>query len=106
MISNAGPEMPETQCTFIDTAIRAGVGHIVKFSGRDSIDGFDNEQFRSSRRHEQILRYLFASGTPWTVLQPSQFMHVYFEEVPDIDDIAKVAHQVLTTPGHEGEIYP
>jgi hypothetical protein len=40
------------------------------------------------------------------VLQPSQFMHVYFEEVPDIDGIAKVAQQVLTTPGHEGEIYP
>ncbi|MFB4299636.1 SDR family oxidoreductase [Actinomadura sp. NTSP31] len=125
MISSAGPQMLETQCTFIDTAVRAGVGHIVKFSGRDSIDGFDNERFRSSRSHEQIQRYLFASGTPWTVLQPSQFMHVYFEEVPDvvkgelrlplgdttlapvdIDDIAKVAYKVLTTPGHEGRIYP
>jgi uncharacterized protein YbjT (DUF2867 family) len=126
MISKAGPEMLETQCTFIDAAVRAGVGHIVKFSGKDSIDGFDNEKFRSSRSHEQIQRYLFAAGTPWTVLQPSQFMHVYFEEVPDIvrsgeirlplgdttlapvdiDDIAKVAYAVLTTPGHEGRIYP
>jgi uncharacterized protein YbjT (DUF2867 family) len=126
MISNAGPDMLETQCTFIDAAVRAGVGHIVKLSGKDSVDGFDNERFRSSRSHEQIQRYLFATGTPWTVLQPSQFMHVYFEEVPDIvrsgeirlplgdttlapvdiDDIAKVAYAVLTTPGHGGEIYP
>ncbi|MET8146054.1 SDR family oxidoreductase [Sphaerisporangium sp. NPDC005288] len=126
MISGAGPLMLETQCTFIDAAVRAGVGHIVKFSGKDSTDGFDNERFRSSRSHEQIQRYLYASGALWTVLQPSQFMHVYFEEVPDIvasgelrlplgdttlapvdiDDIAKVAYAVLTTPGHEGAIYP
>ena len=126
MISGAGPLLLETQCTFIDAAKKAGVGHIVKFSGKDSTDGFDNEKFRSSRSHEQVQRYLFAAGTPWTVLQPSQFMHVYFEEVPDIvasgelrlplgdttlapvdiDDIAKVAYAVLTTPGHEGKIYP
>jgi uncharacterized protein YbjT (DUF2867 family) len=126
MISGAGPELLETQCTFIDAAIEAGVGHIVKFSGKDSIDGFDNERFRSTRSHEQILRYLLASGMPWTVLRPSQFMQVYFEEVPDIaahgelrlplgdttmapidiDDIAKIAYAVLTTPGHEGKTYP
>jgi uncharacterized protein YbjT (DUF2867 family) len=125
MISSAGPQMLETQCTFIDAAVRAGVGHIVKFSGKDSIDGFDPERFRSSRSHEQIQRYLVASGTPWTVLRPSQFMQVYFEEVPDIvrsgelrlplgdttlapidvEDIAKVAYAVLTTPGHEGRTY-
>ncbi|MFI6787878.1 SDR family oxidoreductase [Nonomuraea sp. NPDC050383] len=126
MISGAGPELLETQCTFIDAAIKAGVGHIVKFSGKDSVDGFDNEKFRSTRSHEQILRYLVASGMPWTLLRPSQFMHVYFEEVPDIagsgelrlplgdttmapidiDDIAKISYAVLTTPGHEGKTYP
>jgi uncharacterized protein YbjT (DUF2867 family) len=125
MISNAGPELLEVQCTFIDAAIKAGVSHIVKFSGKDSIDGFDPEKFRSSRSHEQVQRYLTASGTSWTVLRPSQFMQVYFEEVPDIvdsgelrlplgdttlapvdiEDIAKVAHAVLTTSGHEGRTY-
>jgi uncharacterized protein YbjT (DUF2867 family) len=125
MITNAGPQMLETQATFIDAAKKAGVGHIVKFSGKESTDGFDPEKFRSTRSHEQIQRYLIASGTPWTVLRPSQFMHVYFEEVPDIvasgelrlplgdttlapidiDDIAKVAYAVLTTPGHEGRTY-
>ncbi|KAB2384868.1 SDR family oxidoreductase [Actinomadura montaniterrae] len=125
MISSAGPQMLETQCTFIDAASKAGVGHIVKFSGQESTDGFDPERFRSTRSHEQIQRYLIASGTPWTLLRPSQFMHVYFEEVPDIvgsgelrlplgdttlapidiDDIARIAYAVLTTPGHEGETY-
>ncbi|GIH18909.1 SDR family oxidoreductase [Rugosimonospora africana] len=125
MISNAGPELLETQCTFIDAAVKAGVEHIVKFSGKDSIEGFDPEKFRSTRSHEQVLRYLLASDVRWTILRPSQFMQVYFEEVPDIvgsgefrlplgdttlapvdiDDIAKVAHSVLTTSGHEGKTY-
>lgn len=125
MITNAGPQLLETQATFIDAATKAGVGHIVKFSGKESTDGFEPEKFRSTRSHEQIQRYLIASGTPWTVLRPSQFMQVYFEEVPDlvrygelrlplgdttlapidIDDIAKVAFAVLTTPGHEGRTY-
>jgi uncharacterized protein YbjT (DUF2867 family) len=125
MITNAGPQMLETQATFIDAAKKAGVGHIVKFSGKESTDGFEPEKFRSTRSHEQIQWYLIASGMSWTILRPSQFMHVYFEEVPDIvasgelrlplgdttlapidiDDIAKVAYAVLTTPGHEGRTY-
>jgi len=125
MISGAGPQMLETQCTFIDTANRAGVEHIVKFSGQDSIDGFDPERFRSTRSHEQIQRYLVGSGMSWTMLRPSQFMQVYFEETPtivetgelrlplgaatlapiDIADIAEVAYRVLTTPGHRGKTY-
>jgi uncharacterized protein YbjT (DUF2867 family) len=125
MISGAGPQMLETQCTFIDAANRAGVAHVVKFSGQDSIDGFDPEKFRSARSHEQIQRYLAGSGMSWTMLRPAQFMQVYYEETPaivqagelrlpladatlapvDIDDIAKVAYRVLTTPGHQGKTY-
>ena len=33
LISSTNPRMAETQCTFIDTAKKAGVGHVVKFSG-------------------------------------------------------------------------
>lgn len=125
MISSAGPQMLETQCTFIDAAKQAGVAHLVKFSGDDHIAGWDSERFRSTRSHEQIQRYLMASGMPWTVLRPSQFMEVYFEEIPDIvargelrlplgcatlvpvaiDDIAKVAYALLTTAGHEHTTY-
>jgi uncharacterized protein YbjT (DUF2867 family) len=125
MISNAGPQMLETQCTFIDAAVAAGVEHVVKLSGKDSVVGFDASRFRSVRSHDQIERYLLASGLAWTVLLPSQFMQVYFEEVPaivadgelrlplgdttlapvDTADIAKVAHAVLTDHGHEGRRY-
>jgi uncharacterized protein YbjT (DUF2867 family) len=125
MISGAGPQLLETQCTFIDAAKRAGVAHIVKFSGQDSIDGFDPERFRSTRSHEQIQRYLVGAGTSWTILRPSQFMQVYFEETPtiiatgelrlplgeatlapvDIADIAKAAYQIVTTPGHQNKTY-
>lgn len=122
MISNAGPQMLETQCTFIDGAVAAGVEHVVKLSGKDSVVGFDVSRFRSVRSHDQIERYLVASGLAWTVLLPSQFMQVYLEEVPtivpdgelrlplgdttlapvDTADIAKVAHAVLTDPGPGG----
>jgi uncharacterized protein YbjT (DUF2867 family) len=125
MISSAGPQMLETQCTFIDAARRAGVKHVVKFSGEDSTIGFDPERFRSTRSHEQIERYLKGSGLLWTMLRPSQFMQVYHEEAPtiaaagelrlplgdarlapvDIEDIARVAHTILRTDGHQGRTY-
>ncbi|GAA3293207.1 SDR family oxidoreductase [Dactylosporangium vinaceum] len=125
MISGAGPLLLETQCTFIDAARAAGVRHVVKFSGQDSVDGFDPERFRSTRSHEQVQRYLSASGLAWTMLRPSQFMQVYLEEAADIArvgelrlplgattlapvdiaDIAAVAYRILTTPGHEGRTY-
>jgi len=125
MISGAGPLMLETQCTFIDAARATGVTHVAKFSGEDSVEGFDPERFRSTRSHEQVQRYLQASGLAWTMLRPSQFMQVYLEEAPtiarsgelrlplgsttlapvDIADIAAVAYRILTTPGHEGQTY-
>jgi uncharacterized protein YbjT (DUF2867 family) len=126
MISAAGPELLETQCTFIDTCKTAGVRHIVKFSGEDSTIGFENAKFRSTRNHDQIERYLLASGVPWTILRPSQFMEVYLEEVASIlkdeaiflpaanttlapvavDDIAKVALSILRDyKNHASRIY-
>jgi uncharacterized protein YbjT (DUF2867 family) len=103
----------------------AGVRHVVKFSGQDSVDGFDPERFRSTRSHEQVQRYLRASGPDWTMLRPSQFMQAYLEEAPavarsgelrlplgattlapvDIADVADVAYRILTTPGHQGRTY-
>lgn len=126
MISSAGPELLETQCTFIDACKRFGVRHIVKFCGEDSCVGFDNSKFRSTRSHDQIERYLWASGMPWTILRPAQFMEVYLEEVSSIveegsiflpngdttlapvaiHDIAKVAFAILRDyRTHEAKIY-
>jgi uncharacterized protein YbjT (DUF2867 family) len=122
LISSATPDMFETQCTFIDAAKAAGVPHVVKLSGKESNIGFDPEKFLYTRMHEQVERYLEASGMAWTHLQPSQFMYVYLWEAPtiakdgvvrlaagdidlapiDVDDVAKIAFHVLTTDGNDG----
>ncbi len=120
MISTANTSLVETQCTFIDAVARAGVPHVVKFSGIGCEPG---SPFRFARMHGEIERYLEASGLAWTHLRPAQFMQVYFREVRDIltdrklalpmgdariapvdvEDIAKVAFLLLTTDGHEGK---
>lgn len=125
LISSPDPRMVETQCTFVDASKKAGVRHIVKFSGAESGIGFNPKAFRFTRMHEQIERYLEASGLAWTHLRPSQFMQVYLREVPtivaenalflpmgnaklapvDIEDIAKVAFAVLLDRGHEAKSY-
>jgi uncharacterized protein YbjT (DUF2867 family) len=125
MISSPDPQMVETQCTFIDASKKAGVRHIVKFSGAESGVGFNPKAFRFTRMHEQFERYLEGSGLEWTHLRPSQFMQVYLREVPtimadnvlflpmgnaklapvDIEDIAKVAFAVLLNGGHEAKSY-
>jgi len=123
MISSPNSQMLETQCTFIDACKKAGVQHIVKFSGFES--GVDPKKFRFMRMHNEIEHYLENSGVAWTHLRPSQFMQVYLREAPaiaakgaiflpmgnarlepvDIEDIAKVAFSLLHSEGHEGKSY-
>ena len=121
MISSPEPAMLETQCRFVDDAKRAGVRHVVKFSGKESSIGFDPMRFRFTRMHEQIEDYLEESGLAWTHLRPCQFMQVFLWEAQtivtkgalflplenvrlapiDLDDIAKIAFAVLRGDGHE-----
>jgi len=125
MISAANPQMVDTQCTFIDAAKKAGVSHIVKFSGAESGVGFNAKHFRYTRMHQEIEQYLETSGMAWTHLRPGQFMQVYLRETPtivskgaiflaldkvrlspvDVEDVAKVAAGLLTSNGHEGKSY-
>jgi len=125
LISSSNQQMVETQCTFIDACKKDGVRHVVKFSGAESCIGFDPRNFRFTRMHHDIERYLERSGLAWTHLRPSQFMQVYLRETPtivaqsaiflpaesitlspvDIDDIAKVAFKILRTGGHESKSY-
>ncbi|KAA0110360.1 SDR family oxidoreductase [Mycolicibacterium sp. P1-5] len=127
MISTAGLQMMDAQCTFIEAAKSAGVQHIVKVSGIDSGVGFDPYAFRAARWHAHIERYLKGSGVAWTLIRPTQFMQFYLpgtvtgvdpvarelvmpigdsELNPvDIDDIARVAVELLHSHGHEGKSY-
>ncbi|MGO4569539.1 NmrA family NAD(P)-binding protein [Rhizobium sp. 2YAF20] len=123
MISSGAPDMVETQCRFVDSCRKAGVQHVIKFSGAESGIGFDPSKFRFTRMHEEIEDYLEASGVAWTHVRPSQFMQVYLREAPDITarnmirlpfaditlspvdarDIAKVNFNLLRMGGHEME---
>lgn len=127
MISTAGVQMMDTQCTFIEAAKSAGVQHIVKIAGIDSGIGFDPYAFRAGRWHAHVERYLEGSGIAWTHIRPVQFMQFYLPSTVtgvdpvrrelvmpigdselspvDIDDIAKVAVALLNSQGHEGKRY-
>jgi uncharacterized protein YbjT (DUF2867 family) len=125
MISSTTPQMVETQCRFVDACKAAGVAHVVKFSGKESGVNFESKNFRFVHMHEQIERYLEASGLAWTHLRPSQFMEVYLREAPTIagkgllllpledvklspvavEDIAKIAFALLVEGGHESRSF-
>src|SRR5712691_7894660 len=123
LISSSDPMMLEAQSNFIEAARKTGVKHVVKLSG--IIPELDSA-FRFARMHAQIEQKLEASGMAFTHLRAGEFMHAYFRQVPsivargafflpmeeakiasiDVGDIAEVAATVLTSPGHEGKIYP
>lgn len=126
LVSSAGERLLETQRTFIDASKKAGVRHIVKFSGAEASIGFNANNFRTARTHEEIERYLEGSRLAWTHLRPCQFMQFYFPQAPamiltedtlslpmenaklspvDVEDIAKVAFALLRNGGHEGKSY-
>jgi len=122
LISSPGPRMLDAQCTLIDAAKKAGVRHIIKFSG---LNATPDSVFVSTRMHGEIERYLERSGLSWTHLRPSGFMQFYFRDVPnilakdaiflpmadarlavvDVEDIAKVGFALLRDGGHEGKSY-
>lgn len=129
MISSADTKLAETQQAFIDAAKTAGVPHIVKVSGLGCAPGWwrpaAESDFIFGRMHAEVERYLEASGMAWTHLRPSQFMPVYFREIPtimsedafylpmgdarlaavDIGDVAAAAHALLHGEGHEEKGY-
>ena len=122
LTSSSDEQMVATQADLIDYAKKAGVRHIVKLSG---MNASLNSPFMFNRMHAEIERHLEHAGIALTHLRPSQFMPEYLREVPtivargalflpledaklapvDMDDIAKAAFAVLTTPGHEGKRY-
>jgi uncharacterized protein YbjT (DUF2867 family) len=125
LISSADPRLPELQGNFVRAAKRAGVRHVVKFSGAWSMGGADLREWSFARWHAEAEKILEDSGLAFTHLQPNQFMQVYLRFQPtiaaqgrffaacrdsrvspvDMRDIAAVAVAVLTGAGHEGQAY-
>jgi uncharacterized protein YbjT (DUF2867 family) len=122
LISSADDRMVEAQGNLIDAAVASGVDHIVKVSGM----GLDPvSPFRFGRHHAQIEHHLRGVGVDWTMLRPSQFMQVYYREVPtmsadgtlaqplgdtrlapvDVEDVAKIAYATATGGGHASKAY-
>lgn len=111
----------EDATLLIDAAKAAGVSHIVKLSAM----GAENEPgIQLGRWHRAIEKHIEQSGIPYTFLRPNNYFENFINYYPpasdgviylpfgqgkvswiDSRDIADVAVQVLTTPGHQNKAY-
>ena len=111
----------EIAAGLVDTAVEAGVSHIVRLSalGADSVPGIT-----LGRWHRLLERYIIESGTAWTLLRPTAFMQNFINYFPptegklfqplgtgavsyvDARDVAAVAVEVLTKEDHQSRSYP
>jgi uncharacterized protein YbjT (DUF2867 family) len=110
----AMPGAPEIIAAFTEAALAKGVTRLVLLSGRGE---------EEAQRSEQMLQ---ASGADWTIIRCSWFMQNFSEgffldailsgvialpvdDIPepfvDVEDIADVAVEALTRPGHIGQLY-
>ena len=124
LLSPAIEEQAELETVFIDALVAAGHGpHVVKVAA----DGFADPgcEVRFMVSHRQIAAHLDATGLPATYLAPALYMEDLLafagrmRESAEISvpaghgrvgfvaasDVAAVAAQVLTSPGHEGAVY-
>ncbi len=118
--SSEGAEALQTG--FVDAAKEAGVRHMVKLSQWAASAA---SPVRFLRYHAAVEEHIRRSGMDYTFLRPNLFMQgmLAFREpiirqgkffaavgdakisVVDIRDIAAVAAEALTGPGHEGKVY-
>ncbi|WP_207284425.1 MULTISPECIES: NAD(P)H-binding protein [unclassified Pseudomonas] len=110
----AVPGAVETVQAFTDQAVKSGVRKLVLLSGRGEVEA------------EQAERVVQTSGVDWTILRASWFFQNFSEAhflepilqgelaLPvgniaepfvDVEDIAEIAVEALTKPGHSGQLY-
>jgi uncharacterized protein YbjT (DUF2867 family) len=121
LLANSRQQL-ELEKNFVDAAMKAGVGHIVKMSanGADS-----NSTALLKRYHGDAEQYIRESGPRYTLVRPNFFMqnmlHMagsIMEEdkfympmrdgqvgIVDVRDVARFILDVLTLPGHEDQTY-
>lgn len=121
LLSPPHPDQPTREVAALDAARAAGVSHVVALS----IMGADRSSpVTLARSHAEIDEHLVGSGLGYTILRPAGFMQTHLWPVAtvrtqgrwygmtgdgaagfiDAEDIAAVAAEVLTNPGHEGTI--
>jgi uncharacterized protein YbjT (DUF2867 family) len=122
LVSPPSPRQPEQERNVVDAAKQAGVSHVVK----QTVLGADPDASMAfGRWHGQVEQYLAQSGLAHTLLRPHSFMQNFLLSAQpvadqgalygmtgagrtsyiDTRDIAAVAAQVLTSPGHQGQRY-
>lgn len=122
LLAGGTPDQAELELRAVEAARKNGVRKVVKLSVWDA----DSEAFTFARMHRQVEIALQGSGMAWTLLRPNGFMQnlvnhhgmnirthdrldVIGADVPishvDVQDIAAVAAETLTRPGHEQKIY-
>jgi len=124
LLSPSHEEQAVLETVFIDAVVAAGRRpHIVKIAA----DGFQDPgcEVRFMRSHRQVAMHLDALGLPVTYLAPSLYMENLLAAAETIReegtiaapagrgrvgfvaarDVAAVAAQVLTSPGHDGAMY-
>jgi uncharacterized protein YbjT (DUF2867 family) len=123
LLSPPTPRQPQQEQQVIDAAKRAGVAHVVKQSVPWADDPDAGLVF--CRWHGQVEQHLEGSGLSYTLLRPSNFMQNFLMSAQpvadqgvlygmtgegrvafiDTRDIAAVAAELLTSPGHQGTSY-
>lgn len=115
-------DQEDLELNALDAAKSAGVKHIVK----QSILHAQDEAYKMARMHRAVEKSIVASGTAWTFLRANSFMqntvtfmgdtirgeNTFYTasggggvSIVDVEDIAAVALEALTAPGHEGHAY-
>lgn len=116
------PHDPALAEIFVKEATTAGVRRFVALSGR-GIDQLPVDFFQGMAAAEEAVQ---ASGAEWTVIRPNNFNQNFDEDLwqapllagrlalpmdatpepfVDAQDIADVAAELLTSDGHDGQVY-
>ena len=116
------PAVPAQELNVIDSAVRAGVGHVVKITSKASADS----PIARQRGQAQIEAGLIASGLNYTLLRNNFYMQNFLMLAPtiattdsfassagtgqvgfiDTRDVAAVAAEIATAPAaHIGKTY-
>ncbi|BEP11929.1 NmrA family NAD(P)-binding protein [Acidothermaceae bacterium B102] len=116
------PAVPALELNVIDSAVRAGVGHVVKITSKASADS----PIARRRGQAEIESGLLASGLGWTLLRNNVYMQNFLMLAPgiaatssfgsptgdgrvgmvDARDVAAVAAEIAIAPtDHAGKTY-